>query len=78
MSIQTIEAVYEHGIFRLMEPPQVPIEEGQRVRLVVETEPVNDDVLALATSIFDGLSEQDIAEIDTIAGQREPFFGERS
>lgn len=78
MSIQTIEAIYEQGTFRLVQPPTVPIQEGQRVRLVVDTEVTTDDVLALATSVFDGLSEQAINDIETIAHQRDPFFGDRS
>lgn len=78
MTIQTVEAVYEDGMFRLIQSPKLLIEEGQRVRLVVDTEPIMDDVLALATSVFDGLSEQDISDIEAIAHQRKPFFGDRS
>jgi predicted DNA-binding antitoxin AbrB/MazE fold protein len=78
MTVQTIEAVYEHGTFRLVQQPLVPLAEGQRVRLVVETPPETEDVLALATSVFDGLSEQDISEIEAIAQKRDLFFGERS
>lgn len=78
MTIQTVEAVYEHGIFRLIQPTSVTLAEGQHVRLVVEMTPSNQDVLALAMSVFDGLSEQEIADIETIAHHRLPFFGERA
>ena len=78
MTIQTLEAVYERGTFRLVQSPAVPLVEGQRVRLVVETTPTPEDVLALATCVFDGLSEEEIADIAAIAEQRTPFFGDRS
>jgi hypothetical protein len=39
---------------------------------------VRGEIGDLATSIFDGLSEQDISDIEAIARQRDPFFGERS
>ena len=78
MTIQTVEAVYEQGTFRLVQSPSVPFQEGQRVRIVVDTEADAEDILALATSVFDGLSEQDIQDIDAISSQRNPFFGKRS
>lgn len=78
MTTQTIEAVYEQGVFRLIQSPSVPFQEGQRVQIVVNTELTTHDVLALATSVFDGLSEQDIQDIDAIARQRDLFFGDRS
>jgi len=77
VAVQTVEAIYEHGIFRLTHSPPVPFQEGQRVRIVIDTDSKTVDVLALATSVFDGLSEQDIKDIDTIARRREPFFGNR-
>jgi predicted DNA-binding antitoxin AbrB/MazE fold protein len=78
MSIQAVEAVYEHGVFRPVQPLTVPLIEGQRVHLVVDTAERPTDVLSLATSVFEGLSEQEIREIETIARERPPFFGERS
>jgi predicted DNA-binding antitoxin AbrB/MazE fold protein len=78
MTIQTVEAVYEQGTFRLVHSPSVPFHDGQRVRIVVDTDVATDDILALATSVFDGLSEQEVQEIDVIARQRDPFFGSRA
>lgn len=77
MTIQTVEAVYEHGQFRLVEPLAGVFQEGQRVRIVVETN-ATPTVLALATAVFDGLSKQDIDEIDQIARDRDSFFGDRT
>jgi hypothetical protein len=48
------------------------------VRIVVETDSSPTDVLALATSVFDGLSAQNAGAIEAITTQRGPFFGERS
>ena len=76
MTIQTLDAVFEHGAFRLVEPPSIPLREGQRVRLVVETEESPDAILALAASVYAGLTLQDITEVEQIALQRPDFFGE--
>jgi predicted DNA-binding antitoxin AbrB/MazE fold protein len=78
MTIQKVDAIYEHGTFRLVQPSTMVFHEGQRVRILIETEPMADDILALATSVYAGLSEQDISEIETLAQRREPFFGDRS
>ncbi len=47
MIAQELEAVFEDGKFRPLEPPAVPLSGGQRVRLTVEREATPDDVLAL-------------------------------
>lgn len=76
MTTETIEAIFEHGTFRLIQPPTIPLRDGQRVRLVVETEEAPDMILALAASVYEGLSAQDIAEVEQIALQRGDFFGD--
>jgi predicted DNA-binding antitoxin AbrB/MazE fold protein len=65
---QTIEAVYEHGVFRLINSDAVEIPEGQRVRLTVEplTNESQQDSLELLLSVYAGLSEEEIDEIETI------------
>jgi predicted DNA-binding antitoxin AbrB/MazE fold protein len=76
MTTETLEAIFEHGIFRLVQPPSLPLRDGQRVRLVVETEESPDAILALAARVYEGLSPEDIAEIEQIALQRQDFFGD--
>ncbi len=76
MTTETLEAIFEHGIFRLVQPANLPLRDGQRVRLVVETEESPDAILALAASVYDGLSSQDIVEVEQIALQRRDFFGD--
>jgi predicted DNA-binding antitoxin AbrB/MazE fold protein len=77
MTTETLDAIFEHGTFRLVQPPSIPLREGQRVRLVVETEESPDTILALAANVYAGLSPQDIAEVEQIALQRRDFFGEQ-
>ncbi len=74
MTTQTLDAVFNNGVFRPITP--VSIYEGQKVRLSIETTPLSDelssdDILKLATSVYDGLSEQQINEIEQIALKRD-------
>jgi predicted DNA-binding antitoxin AbrB/MazE fold protein len=50
MTQQTLEAMYEHGIFRLIQPPTVPLHEGWQVLIVIETDSPSDNVFASATT----------------------------
>jgi hypothetical protein len=75
---QTLEAIFENGGFRLLEPPAIPLAEGQHVRLTVETWVTPDDVLALAERVYAGLSDEEINDIERIALDRRTFFGDRS
>jgi predicted DNA-binding antitoxin AbrB/MazE fold protein len=75
---QTLEAVFENGTFRLLEPPTVPLVDGQHVWLTVETGAAPDDVLALAEQVYDGLSDEGIDDVERIALDRRAFFGDRT
>lgn len=77
MTTETLEAIFEHGSFRLIRPPHIPLHDGQRVRLVVETDESPDVILALAASVYAGLSPQDMTEVEHIALGRRDFFGDR-
>lgn len=72
-----IDAVYENGAFRPLEPGAVTIPDGQRVRITVEGE-AGPEALRLATGVYEGLSEKHIDEIEQIALDRSNFFGTRS
>ena len=73
---QTLEAVFENGVFRpLVVPPALT--EGQHVRLVVQPEVEPEDILALAAQVYAGLSEPEIGAIEAIALDRRPFFEQR-
>jgi predicted DNA-binding antitoxin AbrB/MazE fold protein len=70
---QTIEAIYENGRFKPIEPEKVHIAEGQRVKLVVDESTLPEAIL-LATKVYEGLSGQDISEIEEVAFDRSHFF----
>lgn len=74
---QTVDAVYQNGSFRLLRPKDVPLREGQNVRLTIDSDEHGEDVLALATEVYEGLSQDEIAEIEDVALDRDTFFGER-
>jgi predicted DNA-binding antitoxin AbrB/MazE fold protein len=64
---QTLDAVYEKGVFRVIDPQEVAIPEGQRVRVSFEVSPdEQDDPLEMLDNFYEGMSEEDIAEIEKI------------
>ena len=71
-----VEAVFENGAFRPLAAPGTSLSEGQRVRLVVEPGGVPADVLVLAAQVYDGLSEEEVDEIERIVLDRRNFFSE--
>jgi predicted DNA-binding antitoxin AbrB/MazE fold protein len=74
---ETIEAIYEKGVFRPLETPD--ISEGLKVRLEVETLPESsvDDLLELAAKVYRNLSDEQIDEIEQIAFDRDELFGKK-
>lgn len=73
---QTVDAVYQNGSFRLLRPKDVPLREGQNVRITIDAEESNGEILALAANVYEGLSQDKIAEIEDVALDRDTFFGE--
>lgn len=74
MSMQSITAIFENGRFRPIRPLNPSLSEGQKVRLVVETGLSPEEILDLAGKVYDGLSDEEIDEIEQIALQRDDFF----
>lgn len=77
---QTIEAIYQNGIFKPLNPVSEEIAEGKKVKLVVETETDNEEensIMKLAENFYEGLSEEDIQEIEKITLDRSNFFRDR-
>lgn len=70
MATQIYEAIFQNGAFRPVRPVS-SIAEGQQVRLVVEVE---EDVLNLAADVYEGLSDDEINEVEKIALARRDFF----
>ena len=75
----SIDAVYEAGVFRPLE--QVPLDEGQRVSLSVEplalTPEEAEAKLRQWQQVYEGLSAEEVDEIEKIALDRSRFFTER-
>ena len=75
---QTMDAVYENGVFRPLNTPE--LSEGQFVRIEIETplKESSDDLLELAARVYEGLSENDIEAVEKIVNDRRRFFGNRN
>ncbi|MBW4540003.1 MAG: antitoxin family protein [Myxacorys chilensis ATA2-1-KO14] len=78
MTQQILDAIYENGVFRPLKRPQ--IEEGQQVRIVIEVNATlaPDDILQLSAQVYQGLSTEEVDEIEQIAHDRQKSFDERS
>ncbi len=74
---RAIDAIYENGVFRPIRRERLAITEGKRVRITVDDER-DPEALRLAVSVYDGLSDGEITEIEGIALDRRSFFGQRS
>jgi len=76
--MQTLKAIYENGVFRPLEKPELA--EGQSVQLIVDTtNPLTpQEMLQLASEVYEGLSETDVDEFEEIALKRDYFFTDRS
>lgn len=75
---QTIEAIYQNGMFKPLEPVSEEITEGKKVRMTLESE--NEEmnpIIRLAQNFYEGLSKEEIDEIEKIALDRSNFFGDR-
>jgi len=72
----TIEAVYEQGVFKPLMPPSLM--DGQYVKIAVELyeKKTADDILGLAAQVYEGLSDQDVNDIEAISLNRSGFFRE--
>ena len=76
MAVETIEAVCERGGFRPGSPEKFHFAEGQKVRLVVEKMETPEEILALATEVYERLSEAEMEEIERHGRRRGDFFGD--
>ena len=75
---QTIEAIYQNGIFKPLNPVSEEIAEGETVEIIIKDKRLSpDEMLKLAGQVYEGLSEEDIEEIERIALDRSNFFGDR-
>lgn len=68
-----LEAVYENGVLTPLESLDLP--ERQRVTIIIHVPAAEgaDDALGAWQQVYEGLSDQDIAEIERIALDRSHF-----
>lgn len=69
---RTVEAIFEDGVLKPTSP--LNIAEHKKVTLIIEdesTEPV--DILSLASTVYNGLSPEDIEDIETLSLDRSRF-----
>ncbi len=76
MLSRSVNAVFEKGVFRPLEPLDQTVTEGQEVRLVVEIPESSKSILDLVTQVYAGLSPEDINAVEQIALRRDNFFGD--
>jgi predicted DNA-binding antitoxin AbrB/MazE fold protein len=74
---QVIEAIYEQGILRPTKPINLPERQRVTLRLYVMDRQSALNIIEQMSKVYDGLSDQDIAEIEAIALDRSDFFGKR-
>ncbi len=65
---QTIEAIYENGVFKPLKPNLVKLENRKQVTIVINSEDsAKESDLSLTEKYFKGLSEDDIEKVITHA-----------
>ncbi len=71
---ETIEAIYENGIFRPLTRPLLP--EGKRIKLTMESavDENAEEILELAAKVYEAISTEEIEKIEKIAMDRSSFF----
>ena len=73
---KVITAIFEKGSLIPVTSLEGLLTEGQQVRVVIETKEEADDILKLATSVYEGLEQDQIEAIENIAFDRSQFFSE--
>ncbi|NER34143.1 MAG: DUF104 domain-containing protein [Oscillatoria sp. SIO1A7] len=75
---QTVNAIYEQGVFRPLTDPAVP--ENQLVKLIVDSpaDLTPEEMLKLGAMVYEGLSEDEIDEIEQIALENRNLWVEKT
>ena len=76
---QTIDAVFEKGVFRPKKP--VSLKEGEEVRITLAPKGMTpeeaEEHMRGWHKVFEGLSDEEIDEISNVRESRKTFFRER-
>ncbi len=69
---KTIDAIFENGVFKPITP--ITISEHKKVTLIIADEYEElFDIIFLASMVYDGLSAQEIEDIEKVATDRSHF-----
>lgn len=69
---KSVEAIFEDGVFKPITP--IAISEHKKVTLIVANEHEEiSDIIFLASMVYDGLSAQEIEDIEKVATDRSHF-----
>lgn len=74
---QVIEAIYEQGVLRPLTPINLPEKQRVNLRIHVLNRQAALRIIEQMGKVYEGLSDQDVAEIETMALDRSDFFGKR-
>jgi len=71
---RVVDAIYEQGMLKPLEA--LDLSEHQRVRLIIHEPPAEspDDALDAWQGVYDGLTDEDIAQIEALACDRSHFM----
>jgi predicted DNA-binding antitoxin AbrB/MazE fold protein len=72
-----LEVVFENGVFRPLSTPSIPDGKRLRIRMEPTQRESPKDILELAGSVFDGLSDEEMDDVERIATDRRDFFEDR-
>lgn len=84
MKIHTIRTIFRDGVFHPVEPISAPLHNGQKVDITMQTvaEATDDDsaarverILALLADFYEGLSPEEIGEMEAAMRRQPDFFG---
>jgi predicted DNA-binding antitoxin AbrB/MazE fold protein len=71
---RVVEAVYENGVLTPLEPLNLPEHLRVQITIQIPSTRTPEDVLQGWRSVYEGLSEEDISEIERIALDRSRFM----
>lgn len=75
---QKIEAIYQNGIFKPITPVSDEISEGEEVIIDIKSkEESANEIMKLAENFYEGISDEDIEEMEKVMLDRSNFFGGR-
>lgn len=75
-AVEAIEAIYENGVFRPLDQVDGALVEGQHVKLTLQPLSAGESSLKLLEDFYEGLSEEDIQEIEKVMLDRSNWRSE--